>query len=88
MLVLLRFGPRMQDHTDPDGQHEDQLKETENSKPLEAEMGYGGVEEENSRSEKFERRGSETSSLLPGPEVQRSTRNYSVRKRAHLASLV
>uniref|UniRef100_A0A7S3L8G4 MgtC/SapB/SrpB/YhiD N-terminal domain-containing protein n=1 Tax=Amphora coffeiformis TaxID=265554 RepID=A0A7S3L8G4_9STRA len=87
MLVLLRFGPRMQDQNDQDGEHEDENRDMD-SKPLEADLGYGGVEEEHRRSERTDRRGSETSSLLPGPEGLQRAKNPSVRKRAHLASLV
>ena len=75
MLVLLRFGPRM---TDDSGDEDAEAEEgTEVDKSLEADLGYGGVED------KKQRRGSETSSLLPGEK-----RAQSIRKRAHLASLV
>lgn len=86
MLVLLRFGPRMQDNHE-DGESEEEQREVD--KFPDGEIGYGGVEEQHKRSERTaERRGSETSSLLAGPEGRQSSKNNSMRKRAHLASLV
>ena len=82
MLVLLRFGPRLADDTPDDD--EEQEEEQVVDKSLDADIGYGGVEDQHRRSE---RRGSETSSLLP-PGERRDGKGASVRKRAHLASLV
>ena len=81
MLVLLRFGPRLQDDNT---QEDDDEEERDADKSMDADIGYGGVEEQHRRSE---RRGSETSSLLPQGD-RRDGKGASVRKRAHLASLV
>ena len=78
MLVLLRFGPRLRDNENEEDEEEEH---TEVDKSMDADIGYGGVEEQHKRSE---RRGSETSSLLPGGE----RKAHSIRKRAHLASMV
>lgn len=80
MLVLLRFGPRLRDNENEEDDEEEE-EHAENDKSLDADIGYGGVEEQNRRSE---RRGSETSSLLPPGE----RKSASIRKRAHLASMV
>ena len=83
MLVLLRFGPRFQDsHDDHEEDEDDHLHHMDRSMETDA-VGYGGVEDQHKRSE---RRGSETSSLLP-PD-KRQDRAASMRKRAHLASMV
>lgn len=86
MLVLLRFGPRLRDDNHgEEGQDEEAPRDADKS--LEGDIGYGGVEEQQRRSERAERRGSETSSLLAGPDG-RLSKTASMRKRAHLASLV
>ena len=83
MLVLLRFGPRLRDTPEEEEDEEDE-NNNELDKSLDADIGYGGVEEQSKRSE---RRGSETSSLLPAAD-RRDGKMASMRKRAHLASLV
>lgn len=86
MLVLLRFGPRMNDSGEEEEEGHHHHDEKEADKSLEPDVGYGGVEDRMNRSE---RRGSETSSLLPLAERQkRDFKAASMRKRAHLASLV
>ena len=83
MLVLLRFGPRLQDPSN-EGEEEEHPEADAQDHEKSMDIAYGGVEDIHKRSERSERRGSETSSLLP-PERRESR---SIRKRAHLASLV
>ena len=74
------------DDEEDDGDKHEEHDGKEAGKELEVDVGYGGVEDQMNRSQ---RRGSETSSLLPLAEREkRDSKAASMRKRAHLASLV